>query len=209
MKHGFTLIEILIVIAIIAILSGILVPVLAAARESGRRANCASNLRQIGSACRMFSESNDSFYPRVSDEDNGSQALGLLHPHFVSDINMFKCPSGTDDTPALDSGGLLSGCSYAYAFYDVLSDENNKVIGADEDVLPASSFPKITLNHLGKGANILWNEGKVEWIDSKGDPNQGMTIENPELNTSDRLWEVDAVNFSVSRRNLHDAVLAD
>jgi prepilin-type N-terminal cleavage/methylation domain-containing protein/prepilin-type processing-associated H-X9-DG protein len=53
-NSAFTLIELLVVIAIIAILAAILFPVFAQARESARQAQCASNMRQIGLAFRMY-----------------------------------------------------------------------------------------------------------------------------------------------------------
>ena len=53
-SKAFTLIELLVVIAIIAILASLLLPALGRARESGKRAVCASNLHQIGVAATMY-----------------------------------------------------------------------------------------------------------------------------------------------------------
>jgi prepilin-type N-terminal cleavage/methylation domain-containing protein len=62
-RRAFTLIELLVVIAIIAILAALLLPTLGRAKESGRRAACSSNLRQLAIALSVYAVENEGLYP--------------------------------------------------------------------------------------------------------------------------------------------------
>lgn len=62
-RRAFTLIEILVVIAIIGILSAILFPVFSRARENGRKTVCLSNMRQLGLAFQQYAQDSRGKYP--------------------------------------------------------------------------------------------------------------------------------------------------
>src|SRR5688572_19106298 len=60
---GFTLVELLVVIGIIALLVAILMPALSRAREQSIRTQCASNIRQWGIAYQMYANANRNYFP--------------------------------------------------------------------------------------------------------------------------------------------------
>ncbi len=66
-RHGFTLIELLVVIAIIAILAAMLFPVFARARESARKIQCLSNVKNVALAMQMYLTDYDAFPPAEHD----------------------------------------------------------------------------------------------------------------------------------------------
>ena len=74
---AFTLIELLVVIAIIAILASLLLPALAGARETGKRAVCASNLRQQNLGFQYFRDGYDNWMPPHNTNQNGSTGAML------------------------------------------------------------------------------------------------------------------------------------
>lgn len=71
-RHIFTLIELLIVIAIIAILAGILLPALNAAREKARTISCLSNYMQLGKICAIYLADSGDHFPTY--KGSGSRA---------------------------------------------------------------------------------------------------------------------------------------
>jgi prepilin-type N-terminal cleavage/methylation domain-containing protein/prepilin-type processing-associated H-X9-DG protein len=100
--QGFTLIEILIVVAIILILVAILFPVFARARENARRASCQSNLRQIGLGLMQYAQDYDETLPAqtsLTGVDNYANTRSLnwiaaTHP-YVKSWALYHCPSAT------------------------------------------------------------------------------------------------------------------
>src|SRR5688500_2871501 len=78
---AFTLVELLVVIGIIAVLIGIMLPVLSKARAQANRAECLSNIRQLGVAVLMYCNDNDGWFPTFAAAEDG-----LSYIHYPDDF---------------------------------------------------------------------------------------------------------------------------
>lgn len=179
-KAGFTLVELLVVISIIAVLAGLVMTGLMKARSASRRTQCANNLRQIGMASQLYLNDYRIFpfnfgdavdrkdKPIDQDEDakKGFEHIQLLFDTGnLDDSNVLICGSSKDQPAGMDDDGKLVGnlrdfnCSYLWtkkARND--SDRSTLPLAADK---AQKDGPREDC-HTG-GRMVLFVGGHVKW----------------------------------------------
>ena len=165
MSKKFTLVELLIVIAIIAILAGVLMPAFNRARESARRATCVNNLKQIGTAIKLYTGEVDweGILPRDKAKDSEVTVVGsydvLRQAGTLDKPEIWICPSATNGKVKAEKNTALTAnnISYRYARCLTESDDVDYVVSAD-----------ITDNHEDVG-NALFLDGHVDILNKEGE----------------------------------------
>lgn len=94
----FTLTELLVIIAIAAIMASLLLPVLAQARHQARKTKCIAQQRQIGLGFALYIDDNNLMYPPYKLQDALNTEWNwawILNKEYTGDTNVFTCPEAT------------------------------------------------------------------------------------------------------------------
>jgi prepilin-type processing-associated H-X9-DG protein len=192
-RRGITVLELLVIVAVLAILAAILFPVVHRPGENAPRSACQSNLKQIGLGIMQYTQDWNERMPLVAVHDVSSSKLSNGQPYgwadalhlYVKSTEILQCPSQDKRRPAprdaVQSGfcdywfnGNLSGRESADVAAPaqtlMCGDGNDGHDGADarynRNVLPLhwlNMKNSPALRHI-EGANYLFVDGHVKWL---------------------------------------------
>jgi len=153
-KSAFTVLELLIVVAIIGIIIVLLRPIVSQTREQARRLQCAENLRHIGKAIYKYAVDNKNKFPL---------SLSDLYPDYIENVKYFRCPSDLDASGISPFGlDIDTTTSYVYAIGWGIRDPLDTVLVCDKNYILGKDT-----NHRGVGGNVLYLSGEVSWVDTR------------------------------------------
>lgn len=172
---GFTLVELLVVISIIALLIGVLLPALTAARMSARTSACLSNVRQIGVATMAYGADNKGYfptsyyYPNDTDSSEGYvQWSGIfLKYNYFDTKDAFVCPEDevggwapTDFTPDFVPDPPAGQTAKSAAIDDVQAPRLSYV--ANEVLIPRFKYSALkTIVKLARASEVSKSGGTI------------------------------------------------
>ena len=194
-RRAFTLIEILVVIAIIGILAAILFPVFARAREQARKTSCLSNLKQIGLGLAQYTQDYDERFPLGQSYVAGVVDLywmELLDP-YVKSTQIYACPSLSDGAVRVvgtKTWPLAYGCNLTLmqsnnaSALASLNNASETILISEKSAndwpaypssgsispawLPAVDARRVDPRHSG-GSNFVFGDGHAKWLTSGRD----------------------------------------
>ena len=134
--RGVTVIELLVVTAIIGILIGLLLPAVQSAREAARRVACRNNLKQLGLASHNYHDAHNTFPPG---------AVGPLNPAFPQFAALKSHGLGTYLLPCVDQQALYDQYRWDVSFLD---PENQPVVNIQ---LPVWQCPSAESDRIKDG----------------------------------------------------------
>ncbi len=179
---AFTLIELLVVITIISILAILVVPTLGKAKRNALRTNCASNLKQIGTAMKMYLLDHNNVFPPVSDWRQYGLVASYYTPYVNNAYSVFRCPAQKTYLPGVipvsTADLMIRGTSNewtSYEFNGFFAYPSNSYVrvATSRDITDPSicavayDYPYNTTSeyvpHVG-GANVLYADWHVAWL---------------------------------------------
>ncbi len=153
-RRGFTLVELLIVLMIIAVLAAMLFPVFARARQSARKTTCLSNIANLGNALQMYAVDWQSALP---PKDNDWAPVFV----YVKNIDVLHCAMDPKRVSYTGDGSPAHPIAIPYSSYIYRSGLHN-----DDLATEVVSFDR-QIWHLG-GRNVLFLDAHGKWFPANG-----------------------------------------